>query len=30
MRLSGTKANLKAYLYWLHAMNKKGMIEILE
>jgi hypothetical protein len=29
-RLSGTEANLKAYLYFLHAMDKKGMIEIWE
>jgi hypothetical protein len=30
MRLSGTEADLKAYLYLLHAMDKKGLIEILE
>jgi hypothetical protein len=30
MRLSGTEADLKAYLYLLHVMDKKGMIEILE
>lgn len=30
MRLSGTQDDLKAYLYLLHAMNKKGLIEILE
>jgi hypothetical protein len=26
----GTEADLKAYLYLLHAMNSKGLIEILE
>lgn len=30
MRLSGTEQDLKAYLYLLHAMDKKGLIEILE
>jgi hypothetical protein len=30
MRLSGPEANLKAYLYFLNAMYKKGMIEIWE
>ncbi len=30
MRLSGTEADLKAYLYLLRAMDTKGMIEILE
>jgi hypothetical protein len=30
MRLSSTDADLKAYLYLLHAMDKKGLIEILE
>jgi hypothetical protein len=30
MRLSGTDADLKAYLYLLRAMDKKGLIEILE
>lgn len=30
MRLSGTESDLKAYLYLLHAMDKKGLIEILE
>jgi hypothetical protein len=30
MRLSGTEADLKAYLYLLYAMDKKGLIEILE
>jgi hypothetical protein len=30
MRLSGTEADLKAYLYLLHAMDSKGLIEILE
>jgi hypothetical protein len=30
MRLSGTEADLKAYLYLLHAMENKGLIEILE
>lgn len=30
MRLSGTEEDLKAYLYLLHAMDKKGLIEILE
>lgn len=30
MRLSGTQDDLKAYLYLLHAMNRKGLIEILE
>ena len=30
MRLSGTEADLKAYLYLLRAMDKKGLIEILE
>jgi hypothetical protein len=30
MRLSGTEADLKAYLYLLHAIDKKGLIEILE
>ena len=30
MRLSGTEADLKAYLYLLHSMDKKGLIEILE
>lgn len=30
MRLMGTEADLKAYLYLLHAMDKKGLIEILE
>lgn len=30
MRLSGTDQDLKAYLYLLHAMDKKGLIEILE
>jgi hypothetical protein len=30
MRLSGTEADLKAYLYLLRAMDTKGLIEILE
>ncbi len=30
MRLSGTDTDLKAYLYLLRAMDKKGLIEILE
>jgi hypothetical protein len=30
MRLSGTEADLRAYLYLLHAMDKKRLIEILE
>jgi hypothetical protein len=30
MRLSGTEANLKAYLYFLHTMDQKGIIEIWE
>jgi hypothetical protein len=30
MRLSGTEDDLKAYLYLLRAMDKKGLIEILE
>ncbi len=30
MRLSGTEEDLKAYLYLLHAMDRKGLIEILE
>lgn len=30
MRLSGTESDLKAYLYLLHAMDAKGLIEILE
>ena len=30
MQLSGTEADLKAYLYLLRAMDTKGMIEILE
>ncbi len=30
MRLSGTEADLEAYLYLLHAMDRKGLIEILE
>ena len=30
MRLSGTEADLKAYLYLRHAMENKGLIEILE
>lgn len=30
MRLSGTESDLKAYLYLLRAMDRKGLIEILE
>ncbi len=30
MRLQGTEDDLKAYLYLLHAMDRKGLIEILE
>ncbi len=30
MRLCGTEADLKAYLYLLRAMDTKGLIEILE
>ncbi len=30
MRLMETKQDLEAYLYLLHAMNQKGLIEILE
>ena len=30
MRLEGTVSDLEAYLYLLHAMDKKGLIEILQ
>ena len=30
MRLSGKESDLKAYLYLLRAMDRKGLIEILE
>jgi len=30
MRLEGTVSDLEAYLYLLHAMDAKGLIEILQ